>query len=136
MSAAIRLRAVLEPLGGARLEGYCVVSARALRDVLFELGVEARVMYGRVAGGRPHAWVEVEQELVVDLTATQFWNVDPVYVVDTMHDRYRGKGEPTPDEEIDRIGYLHQDAPWLHGLLRRRVRDPSGRLDHAAPLSA
>lgn len=136
LDAARRLRSALEAVGGGRLDGYCVVASRALRDALFERGIDARVMYGHVARGRSHAWVEVAREVVVDLTATQFWGVDPVYVVDVMHDRYRCKGNPTPDAEVDLIGYLHQDEPWLPGLLRRRMEDPSGRLDVGDSLSA
>lgn len=78
------------PRGYHNLRGYCGLLSTFLANEADDLGIHLDLVQGRV--GRIHAfhfWCCYENRVVIDLTATQFWNVPRIYVVPADHRRYQ-----------------------------------------------
>lgn len=85
-----------ETTGSPTLHKHCVESSFFLQGLAEGEGIRVDVVGGAALTGRSrfwwenlttHAWCE-HQGLIVDITATQFWRVSPVYVVPAGHRRY------------------------------------------------
>lgn len=77
-------------VGDATLRDHCVPASKILAARAKDIGLDVAVIGGaaRVHGGLTgHAWCEIG-EVIIDLTAQQFWRVSPVYVVRRPHRRY------------------------------------------------
>lgn len=78
-------------VGDATLRDHCVPASRILAARAKDIGLDLTVVGGGARvhpwGLTGHAWCEIG-EVILDLTAQQFWRVSPVYVVRRPHRRY------------------------------------------------